>query len=135
MRVLVSFSEPTSPCSETLTSNRGVVYVTVTSLILCCAARGHFRTMEMLEGTAVIHGVKKIVSSPNAHKYDYTHTHRRHHPCSPTHQPLLLLCGKLLLITTQSASLVHIAFQECLKHTVPHIVKPTGSVCSLQLTI
>lgn len=28
----------------------------------------------MLEGTAVIHGVKKIVNSPNAHKYDCTHT-------------------------------------------------------------
>lgn len=130
-----------SLCSETLTSTEGFVYVTVTSLILRSATWGHFRVIRTRDETASIQWSegKIVFSSPNTcmytwlHTYIHTHTQTTH-PCSPHTSPSSL-CGKLLLITTQSAGLVHIAPQECLKQTVPHTVKPTSSVCSIQLDI
>lgn len=122
-------------CSETLTSNEGFIYVTVTSLILCFAT---FRAVKMQDETVlicVLNVVKaKLLSALLTHACTRDYTHTDNPPVQPTHQPFFP-CGKLLLITTQSASLVHIAFQECLKHTVPHTVKPTCSICSIQLDI
>lgn len=54
MKVLVSLSL----CSETLTSNEGFVYVTVTSLILCFATLGHFSAIKEQDETALIHILK-----------------------------------------------------------------------------
>ncbi len=141
MKVLVSFWVHLlhiSLYSETLTSNEGFIYVTVTSLILCFATAGHFGAIKMQDLSAWIHVLlwnerKIVVSSPNTCMYTWLHTQTTH-PCS-SHTSLSPLCGKLLLITTQSASLVHIGFQECLKHTLPYTVKPTGNICTIELDI
>lgn len=122
--------------SETLTSDGGLIYVTVTSLILCFATvlgdkNARWNSLESMSWM----NWKKNCCQLSAHvcTHDYTHTQTTH-PCSPHTSPASL-CGKLLLIATQSASLVHIAFQECLKHTVPHTVKPTSRMCSFQFDI